>query len=557
MNPLRSVPRAAGLARSARAMIVSGIVPLTRPDLGLRSLSALRREGPFVGAIQVPLGRAPHSIALIDDDGPITYWELDQRATALARAWGSCGLGTGSVVATLCRDHRYLVITMLAVGKLGARLVLLNTGFSGPQLRAIAERENVDALVHDSEFDEVATHAPASVTTYLGWHDPDAPARRMCPAISDLMLFPPTLPLPRPRAARGFILLTSGTTGVPKGAPRERTSILSTAQFLDRIPLRAGGVTVIATPAFHGTGLSQLLIALALGSTVVLARRFDPATALAAIEQHRADSLIVVPTMLHRMLEADAAAKAQRDTSSLRVILTAGSALAPELQRRATARFGDVVHNLYGSTEVAVASVATPDELRRAPGTVGRPPAGCQVILVDDDGNEVTGAHRRGRVFVGSGLSFEGYTDGRSRETYRGLLDTGDIGHWDWSGLLYIDGRADDMIVSGGENIHPVAVENSLLEHPGVSDAAVIGVPDADFGQRLRAYVVPGTGSGGAAGTFEDSVREHIRFQLGRLAVPRDVIVVESLPRNATGKLLRSVLQDTETVITMEDGARH
>nr|WP_225443438.1 AMP-binding protein [Lolliginicoccus lacisalsi] len=538
-------------------MIASGIVPLARPDLALRSVRVLRRQGPFVGALQVPLGRAPHSVALIDDAGPMTYWELDQGSTALARAWGSCGLGSGSVVATLCRDHRYLVIAMLAAGKLGARLVLLNTGFSGPQLRAIAERENIDALVHDCEFDAIVEHAPASVTTYLGWHDPQAPARRACPTVSDLMLFPPSLPLPVPRAARGFVLLTSGTTGIPKGAPRERTSILSTGQFLDRIPLRAGGVTVIAAPAFHGTGLSQLLLALALGSTVVLARRFDPSAALAAIEQHGADALIVVPTMLHRMLEADAAAAERRDTSSLRVLLTAGSALAPELYRRATARFGDVVHNLYGSTEVAVASVATPDELRRAPGTVGRPPAGCQVKLVDQDGNEVTGAHRRGRVFVGSGLSFEGYTDGRSRETYRGLLDTGDIGHWDWSGLLYIDGRADDMIVSGGENIHPVAVENSLLEHPGVSDAAVIGVPDADFGHRLRAYLVPASGGGAAGEELEDSVRDHIRAQLGRLAVPRDVVIVESLPRNATGKLLRNVLQDTETVITMDGSARH
>ncbi|WP_223114636.1 AMP-binding protein [Lolliginicoccus suaedae] len=542
-------------------MIASGIVPLSRPGLGLRSIRALRREGPFVGAMQVPLGRAPHTVALIDDAGPMTYWELDQGSTALARAWGSCGLGSGSVVATLCRDHRYLVIAMLAAGKLGARLVLLNTGFSGPQLRAIAEREKVDALVHDSEFDAIVAHAPASVTTYLGWHDPDAPARRSCPSISDLMLYPPTLPLPRPRSSRGFVLLTSGTTGTPKGAPRERTSIFSTGQFLDRIPLRAGGTTIIATPVFHGTGLSQLLIALALGSTVVLARRFDPATTLAAIEEHRADSVIVVPTMLHRMLEVDAAAAERRDTSSLRVILTAGSALAPELQRRAAERFGDVMHNLYGSTEVAVASVATPDELRRAPGTVGRPPAGCQVILVDRDGNEVTVAHSRGRVFVGSGLSFEGYTDGKSRETYRGLLDTGDIGHWDWSGLLYIDGRADDMIVSGGENIHPIAVENSLLEHPGVSDAAVIGVPDEDFGQRLRAYVVPAAEGGGAPEDLADSVRDHVRSQLGRLAVPRDVVIVEELPRNATGKLLRSVLQDsvlqdTETVITIDENVR-
>jgi fatty-acyl-CoA synthase len=226
------------------------------------------------------------------------------------------------------------------------------------------------------------------------------------------------------------------------------------------------------------------------------------------------------------------------DTSSLRIIFVAGSPLSPDLGNRTMAVFGEVVHNLYGSTEVAVATVATPEDWRKAPGTVGRAPVGCKIVLYDSGGNAITEPHATGRVFVGSGLNFGGYTDGRHREVIDGLLSTGDVGHFDEDGLLFIDGRDDEMIVSGGENVFPVEVENLLVERDDVLEAAVIGVPDEEFGQRLKAFVVRTSGS-----TLDVAgVREYVKSNLARYKVPRDVMFLEELPRNATGKVLRTHL---------------
>jgi fatty-acyl-CoA synthase len=163
---------------------------------------------------------------------------------------------------------------------------------------------------------------------------------------------------------------------------------------------------------------------------------------------------------------------------------------------------------------------------------------GCRVTLYDDHGKKITASDTVGRVFVGSGLKFGGYTGGGGKEEIDGLLSSGDVGHFDENGLLFIDGRDDDMIVSGGENVFPAEVEHLLIEHPDVADAAVIGVVDEDFGQRLKAFVVLRPG----AQLTDEGIRTHVKANLARHKVPRDVEFIDVLPRNATGKLLRKQL---------------
>jgi fatty-acyl-CoA synthase len=335
-----------------------------------------------------------------------------------------------------------------------------------------------------------------------------------------------------------MVLLTSGTTGRPKGAPRDRISPMQSAQILDRIPLSRGGTMVLATPLFHGTGLGNFIMAMTLGKAVVLRRRFDPEATLAEVAAHRADTLVVVPTMLQRIVDLGPEALARHDTSALRIVVCAGSALAPDLCVRATEAFGDVLYNLYGSTEVANASVATPAELRRAPGTVGRAPVGCRLVLFDERRNRVTAPNVPGTIFVNNGLSFRAYTDGATKETIEGMISTGDVGHFDEEGLLFIDGRDDDMIVSGGENVFPVEVENLLAGRPDVREAAVVGVDDPEFGKRLRAFVVASPD----ADVDAEEIKGYVKANLARHKVPRDVVFVDELPRNPTGKLLRREL---------------
>jgi fatty-acyl-CoA synthase len=525
--------------RGAAVMCRAGLVPLLRPDHGLRSLLSVQRFGFLVGANDAALHRHPDRVALVDERGPLTHRELDSRSTALARAWSRRGLRCGSVVAVLCRNHRGLVLAMLAAGKLGARVVLMNTGFAGPQLVDVTARENVTGFVYDEEFAGLLDDLPGSVDRYLSWVEDTRNAGGAIPALEDLIADDEGGPLPAPARPGGLVLLTSGTTGAPKGAPRPRISPLDSVQFLDRIPLRAQEATYMGAPIFHATGLSQFVLSLALGSTVVMRRKFDPEETLRGVAGHRCTALVLIPTMLQRIVDLGSETLRQHDTSSLRAIVVAGSALAPDLGNRATEAFGEVLYNLYGSTEVAVATVATPQDWRQAPGTVGRPPVGCTVALYDSDGARITRPNVTGRVFVGSHLSFGGYSGGGSKDSIDDLLASGDVGHLDDHGLLFIDGRDDDMIVSGGENVYPLEIENLLVQREDVLEAAVIGVPDPEFGQRLKAFVVPAPG----AALDADTVRAFVKSNLARYKVPRDVDFLEELPRNATGKVLRDALQ--------------
>jgi fatty-acyl-CoA synthase len=532
--------KVAETARSVDVMRRAGLVPFPRLDEGVRSLVALRKFGPFAGANHISARRDPAAVGIVDELGPLTYKQLDDQSNALARAWSERGIRPGQVVAALCRDHRGLVLTMAASGKLGVRLLLMNTGFAKPQLADVAEREGVTALVYDQEFTGLLDAIPDGVDRYLAWVDPGSELTdRTVPVLDEIIASTDDRPWPAPAKPGGFVLLTSGTTGTPKGAPRPHTSALASAQFLDRIPLRSNEATYMGAPLFHGTGLSQFILSFALGSKVVMRRKFNPEEALRGVAEHKCTALVLVPTMLQRIVDLPKEVRQKYDTSALRIIFVAGSALSPDLGNRANEAFGPVVHNLYGSTEVAVATVATPEDWAKAPGTVGRAPVGCKVALYDQDGRPITEPNVTGRVFVGSGLSFGGYTDGRHKEIIDGLLSSGDVGHFDEDGLLFIDGRDDEMIVSGGENVFPIEVENLLVEREDVIEAAVIGVEDPEFGQRLKAFVVRAEG----ASLDADELRDYVKANLARYKVPRDVEFLDELPRNATGKVLRTKLQ--------------
>jgi acyl-CoA synthetase (AMP-forming)/AMP-acid ligase II len=280
--------------------------------------------------------------------------------------------------------------------------------------------------------------------------------------------------------------------------------------------------------------LSNFVLGMALGSTFVLRRTFRPEEVLADVEAHGCDVLVVVPVMLHRILELDPGVRSRYDTSSLRAVCASGSALPGDLAERWMDAFGDTLFNMYGSTEVAVATLATPGDLRAAPGTSGRPARGSVVRVLDQHGRPVP-AGETGRIFVGNAMLFEGYTGGGDKDRIDGLIATGDVGRFDEAGRLFVQGRDDEMIVSGGENVFPKEVEDLLSAHDAVDEAAAIGVDDEQFGQRLRAYVVL---RDGAAAT-EDELKEHVRANLARYKVPREVVFVDRLPRTSTGKVLK------------------
>ena len=538
----QKVSRVAELANAVKRLHDTGIIDLANLSVTLQTVKNSRVYGPQA-TMAIQGGRKYPSLpAVVDERGTLTYRQVDDMSTALARGLKRLGIGAGSVVGLLCRDHRGLIIAMASCGKLGARLVLMNTGFAKPQFAQVCERECVKVVLHDSEFSGLLDALPADLPRMLTWVDDGIDAPAGVQTIDDIIAANPSEPLPAPSKLGGFVVLTSGTTGLPKGAPREKLSLYATAQAIDRVPYPRKGTMVIVSPIFHTTGLGTYLVGAALGNNVITTRRFKPERTLQLIAENKADMLVAVPTMLHRLVELAPDIIAKYDTSSLKVIAISGSALTPELSTRVQDTFGDVLYNMYGSTECAVATIATPDELRSAPGTAGRSPVTCEVVLFDEHDQRIDGANKRGRIFIRSGAPFQGYSDGRHKQIIDGYMSSGDMGHFNENGLLFVDGRDDDMIVSGGENIFPQEVENLLVQREDVSDAAVVGVDDSEFGKRLRAFIVSQPG----APQDTEEIKLYVTNNLARHKVPRDVVFIDELPRNATGKLLRRVLTEMD-----------
>jgi acyl-CoA synthetase (AMP-forming)/AMP-acid ligase II len=524
------------------ALTRAGLVRPQRPDTLARLIQILVRWGATpAAAAAASATRYPDEIGLIDELGDLNFREINLRSNALANALSDRGVVEGDGIAILARNHRYFVEVTIAASKLGARALYLNTSFAAPQARDVLEREKPAVTIYDAEFAKLIEHATKGRRTkrYVAWVGDDEPLESD-ERLEDLIeVTDPDDVLPPSEEAK-FVILTSGTTGTPKGASRSAPKGLDPIGGLfGRVPYRVRETHFVAAPLFHAWGIGQYLIGTALSATLLLQNRFDPEKTLAAIDEHKPSVLVVVPVMLSRILDLPQEVRAKYDTSSLRIVFASGSALPGELAQRWMDAFGDNLYNLYGSTEVAWATIATPEDLREAPGTAGKPPFGTIVKILDKDGNEVpTG--ETGRIFVGSDMVFEGYTGGGSKETSaEGLMSTGDMGHLDEAGRLFIDSREDDMIVSGGENVYPGEVEELLSKHPKISDAAVIGVEDEKFGQRLKAFVV----TSGSADLSEDEVKTYVKEHLARYKVPREVQFLDELPRNATGKVVKRELQ--------------
>jgi acyl-CoA synthetase (AMP-forming)/AMP-acid ligase II/uncharacterized protein YndB with AHSA1/START domain len=518
----------------AKTLMKAGVANPGRPDRMLRQLNVLSRWGATVaGGYRANAVRFPHELAVVDERGELTFAELDRRTNRLANGLAEYGVRQGRRVALMCRNHAGLVEAMVACGKLGADVVLLNTGLSADQVARVINAHRPIVLMGDDEFMPLFHHLPMSLPWISTWsvHPGETSIDTVIDAAAPKPPKPPTNP-------GKIIVLTSGTTGTPKGARRRNPKGISTAAaLLSRIPLKMGERMLVAAPIFHTWGLAAVQLGMVLRATLVLHRRFDAHEALRAIDTQECTSVFAVPIMLQRMLDLPEAVRDRYDHSSLRVVASSGSALPGPFVTAFMDYFGDVLYNLYGSTEVSWASIADPTDLRAAPITAGRCPIGTRVGILDQAGRPVPPGVI-GRICVGNDMLFEGYTNGTSNEVHDELMVTGDTGYLDADNRLFVCGRDDDMIVSGGENVFPRPLEELLLTLPDVVDAAVVGVPDREFGQRFAAYIAVREGSRLSA----HAVRNYVHDHLPRFAVPRDVIFLDNLPRNATGKVVKRLL---------------
>lgn len=512
----------------AKTMAKRGMLNPGPPVAQVKQLTALKKWGfGLAGELRQAANRSPETIAVIDETrGETTYAQLLANSEKIAVILDEMGFGPGDRIGLLARNHVQAIEVMTATAAVGIDLVLGNTGLAGPQLAVVTEQQGIKALIHDDEFAEVVSHLPESMPKVTETEL----ARRV-----EQTARPDSLPVP----AKGgrTVILTSGTTGTPKGAARKTPGGFGPLiSIIDRIPLKAHDRILISAPIFHTWGYAAMQLSMALRATIILQRRFQPEAARAALDEMQPDAMFAIPVMLQRMMElpSDPAAGSRR---RLRVVATSGSAYPSGFTTKFMDEYGDVLYNLYGSTEASWVCIATPEHMRRNANTAGTPPLGTVVKILDEGGREVAPGDK-GRIFCGNELVFDGYTNGNTKDFIDGLVSTGDMGHVEGD-LYFVDGRDDDMIVSGGENVYPIEVEGLLAEHPAVREISVIGVPDPDFGQRLAAFVALNDGHELSA----DELKDHVRAHRARHCVPREVVFMDELPRNATGKILNRELR--------------
>ncbi|MEB3050944.1 long-chain-fatty-acid--CoA ligase FadD2 [Mycolicibacter sp. MYC123] len=526
-----------------RKIFQSGALKLESPRVLASALADGARWGELGMIPALNARRNPNGLAVIDDDGSITFAELDDAANAVANGLIAMGVRGGDGVAILARNHRWFLIANYGAARVGARLIMLNSEFSGPQIKDVSEREGAKVIIYDDEYTAAVAQAdpPLGKLRALGVNpDVAEPSGSADETLAQLIARSSKAPAPKVTKHASIIILTSGTTGTPKGANRSTPPTLAPiGGILSHVPFRAGEVTSLPSPMFHALGYLHGTLAMFFGSTLVLRRRFKPATVLQDLEKHKVTGMVVVPVMLSRILDELEKTDDKPDLSNLRIVFVSGSQLGAELASRAMKDLGPVIYNMYGSTEVAFATIAGPADLQFNPATVGPVVKGVKVRILDDNGNELPQG-QVGRIFVGNFFPFEGYTGGGGKQIIDGLLSSGDVGYFDERGLLYVSGRDDEMIVSGGENVFPAEVEDLISGHPDVVEATALGVDDKEWGARLRAFVVRKEGSD----VDEDAIKVYVKEHLARYKVPRDVVFLEELPRNPTGKILKRELRD-------------
>ena len=512
----------------------SGLVRPYRPD----QLAAAAKDlatygmGPGMGPAW-PRRLRPDSEAFVHEATRMTFRELDAACNTTAAVLAAVGLVPGSRVGLLARNGPGFYLAMVGASRAGMDVGYLNTGFTAEQVEQVCRAEGIQAVVAEEEFLSRVPHdLRAFVLAVDGPHAlPPAQLGSFAPQTGSAGW--------EPDHRSRHIILTSGTTGRPKGAARTGGGLDSVLAFLTGLQLQAEKRHLIAAPMFHAWGWSNTLFTMLLASTIVTTPRFDAEETLALIERERCEVLVAVPVMLQRIMALPESVRRRYDCSSLERVVVSGSPLPADLALRFMDEFGEVVYNLYGSTEAAFATVAGPVDLRAAPGTAGRPLPGVAVRVVDDEGRDCSRG-QIGSIVVGSGTSFRGYTSGDDKARVDGLVAIGDRGWFDDQHRLFIASRDDDMVITGGENVYPITVEQVLHAHPEVADVAVVGRPDPTFGEILVAHVVPVPGSplDGA------ELQSWAKGRLAPFQVPRAVVMQERLPRNETGKVLTRKLRE-------------
>lgn len=500
--------------------------------------------------IAVIAARVPDRVALYSDRGNVTFADLNAAANRIARLLRSQGIGAGDPVALLCSNREEFAAVRFAAHRTGVRLTPVNWHLTADEIAYIVDNCEARALFADAGVGDAAAVAVAGNERVRlkvaiggaidGFDDYEAVLAGLegsdidAPVLGDSMLY------------------TSGTTGRPKGVYRPQADPHNAAD-LQRLftavfqfePESGGDSALVTGPLYHSGPYNVCLTTpLTAGIAAVVMERFDAEQALALIERHRITHAFFVPTMFHRLLALPPRLRERYDVSSLRFVIHGAAPTPVHVKRQMLAWFGPVIWEMFAGTEGA-GTVVGPEEWLAHPGTVGRAEPG-QVLILDDDGRELP-AGQSGRIFLpnpdGSAFEYFGDESKTRAVTHGGYFTAGDIGYLDDDGYLFITGRSAEVIIAGGVNIYPQEIDDVLIQHPAVADAACVGAPNDEWGEEVCAVIqlaADYSPSPALAGELVDFAAQH----LARQKLPRRVEFVGELPRSAAGKVLRRQLRE-------------
>ncbi|MDQ4094611.1 MAG: AMP-binding protein [Actinomycetota bacterium] len=524
--------------RTVRALAKAGALHPSSSIALAGALPWLIGRGPSLGVVTQMNSQAfGTKTAIHDRNGSISWRELDNRANQAAHALWNSGLRGNDRVATLLRNGRECIEVALGAQKYGIVACPLNTWAKPKELKATMAASDPGIVVYDTAHaDQVKECVPEDVPLVFVGDERKAIEGSIDYEewLSDKPQRPPA-PFTRNPGSAKVVIHTSGTTGTPKGAARNASAagLGALSNLLSVVPYHRSDIVFCPAPLFHSFGLATFTFATALGATMVLPEKFDPEQSLALIEAHQATAASFVPVMIKRIVSLDDDVKKRYDVSSLRIVMASGSAMGAELRRAAFETFGKTLYDLYGSTEAGWVAIARPEDIESHPNSVGKPVPGIDVAIFDKEGDRLD-AGETGEIYVKSEVLFEGYTSGDAKDERDGYMSIGDLGHLDPDGYLYIEGRADDMVVVGGENIYPIEIEQVIEGIPGVDEVTVMGVPDEEYGEVLAAFVV--------GSVTPAKVKETCKKELASYKVPKRVEIIKELPRTSTGKVVKREL---------------
>ena len=536
--------------RTVKTLIGAGAMDARSPLALGAALPWLVGRGPSLGVVsQMNAVAVGNKVAIHDRNGSETWKELDRRANKVAHSLVASGVRPGERISLLLRNGREMAEAALGAQKIGVVCCPLNTWAKPKELKVTLEQADPKILIYDKLHSEQVEKCDTSGIELLAVGDEGDEVDGSSSFEDWIAGAPEKSPAPftRDRGSPKVVIHTSGTTGTPKGAQRDASAagLGALANLVSVVPYRRDDIVFCPAPLFHSFGLATFTFATGLGATMVMPQKFDPEDSLRQIEEYGATAASFVPVMIQRILRLDDDVKKKYDLSSLRLVMASGSAMSPELRRAAMDLFGDVLYDLYGSTEIGWVTIATPEDMRKHEKTVGKPVPGIDVAVFSKEGDKLP-SNETGELFVKSDILFEGYTSGQAKDERDGYMSIGDLGRLDDDGYLFVEGRADDMVVIGGENVYPIEVEEVIEAMPGVDEASVLGVADDEYGEVLAAFVV--------GSVTEDDVIANCKEELASYKVPKRVEVLDELPRTSTGKVLkRELIAKLDGADTLDD----